>query len=565
MAPHSSPRRMTGGQAVVESLVRNGVRKVFGVPGESFMGVLDALYDSPIEFVSTRHEGGAAFMASGHAKISGQVAVCMGTRAVGSSNLAIGIHTARHDSTPMIALAGQVKRAFRGRDAFQELDLVAVFSQYCKWAVEITDAGRVPELMERAFLAARSGRPGPVFVALPEDMLDDAAEMGFPPGAKPAPPQPDPAAMERILAQLLAAERPAILAGGGVLSSEGARDLLLRFAEAAELPVFAAWRRHDVFPNDHRLFLGTAGLGLPQTSWDRLMRTDCLLVIGTRLQQISTRGYSVPGPSTRILQVDIAEESIGHSMPVSMGVVSDAGLALVELLRRIPDPVPGMEARRSSNDADRAAYLEASRPEAVQPPSGTLDPADVMQLLDSTVAPDAIVATDGGAFFGFFSRYFRFHGSRRYVGPTSGAMGYGLPAGIGAKMARPDLPAICIAGDGGYMMTMNELETAVRYGVPLATIVLDNQLYGSIRMQQEQTHPGRIVGTELTTPDLVAVAEAFGARGFRIPAEQDLASALREAATLDRPSVLHVMIDPARLSVTAAKPGALPQPEPMEG
>lgn len=565
MPAEGALHRMTGGQAVVESLVSNGVEKVFGVPGESFMGVLDAFYDSPIEFISTRHEGGAAFMASGYAKMSGQVAVCMGTRAVGSSNLAIGIHTARHDSTPMIAMAGQVKRALKGRDAFQELDLVAVFSQYCKWAVEITDARRVPEVMERAFLVARSGRPGPVFVALPEDMLDDTAEMRLGAGVRPTLPQPDPAAIEAILEQLLHAERPAIMAGGGVLSSEGAFDQLVRFAEAAEVPVYAAWRRHDVFPNDHRLFMGTTGLGLPQVSWDRLAQTDCLLTIGTRLQTFATRGYTVPGPSTRILQVDVAEESIGQSMPVSMGVVSDAGLALAELLRRMPSPVPGVDARRASNEADRAAYLEASRPDTVRPPGGTMDPAEVMQVLNSAVSPETIVATDGGAFFGFFSRYFRFRRPYTYVGPTSGAMGYGFPAGIGAKMARPELPVICVAGDGGFMMTMNELETAVRYGVAMPTVVLDNQLYGSIRMQQEQSHPGRVVGTELTTPDLVTVAEAFGARGFRIPAEHDLASAIGEAMALDRPSVLHVMVDPGRVAISGARLSGSAASDPMEG
>lgn len=563
MTAESTSRHMTGGQAVVESLVRNGVEKVFGVPGESFMGVLDAFYDSPIQYISTRHEGGAAFMASGYAKMSGQVAVCTGTRAVGSSNLAIGIHTAHHDSLPMIALAGQVKRAFKGRDAFQELDLAAVFSHYCKWAVEIADARRVPEVMERAFLVARSGRPGPVFVALPEDMLEDTAEMRLGGGAKPTLPQPDPDAIEEILRQLLRAERPAILAGGGVLASEGACDLLVRFAKAAELPVFAGWRRHDVFPNNLSLFLGTTGLGLPQVSWDRLEQTDCLLAIGTRLQQFATRGFSVPGPSTRILQVDVAEESIGQSMPVSMGVVSDAGLALAELLRRMPNPVPGVDARRQSNEADRAAYMEASRPEVVRAQSGTMDLAEVMEVLDAALSPETIVATDGGAFFGFFSRYVRFRRSHSYVGPTSGAMGYGFPAGIGAKMARPDLPVICVAGDGGFMMTMNELETAVRYGVPIVTIVLDNQLYGSIRMQQEQAHPGRIVGTELTTPDLVKLAEAFGAQGFRIPAEIDLSSAIRQAMALDRPSVLHVMVDPSRVSLSGTRLEASSKQDPI--
>ncbi|MHB9090928.1 MAG: thiamine pyrophosphate-binding protein, partial [Chloroflexota bacterium] len=331
--------RTTAGQAIVEVLRRAGVTRVFGVPGESYLGVLDALYDAPVQYVATRHEGGAAFMASGYAKISGEIGVCAGTRAVGASNLAIGIHTARQDSTPLIALAGQVNRPFRGHEAFQELDLVAVFSQYCKWAVELDDPARAVEVLERAVLVARSGRPGPVFVALPEDVLDELTEGPSRAVALPAPLYPDPAALDAVLRDLLAARRPAILAGGGVLASPGAYEALVRFAEAAEVPVFTAWRRHDAFPNDHRLYLGSASLGQPGVVWERLAASDVVLGIGTRFQQLGTRDYTVPGPAQQVLLVDV-EPTAATGIAIARRVTADADAALATLLVRLPQPPP---------------------------------------------------------------------------------------------------------------------------------------------------------------------------------------------------------------------------------
>lgn len=540
--------RMTAGQAIVEVMRRAGVRRIFGVPGESFLGVLDALYDAPIGFVATRHEGGAAAMASGYAKISGEVGVCMGTRAVGASNLAIGIHTARHDSTPMLALAGQVPRRFKGRDAFQELDLVAVFSHYCKWAAEVDDPARAAELTERALLLARSGRPGPVFLALPEDVLAETAEVAFGHPGPPAPPQPDPVALGEMLAALLAAERPAILAGGGVLSSPGAYAALVEFAEAVEVPVITAWRRHDAFPNDHRLSLGSASLGQPGVVWERLRACDVLLAIGTRFQQLGTRGYTLPAPATRVLLVDV-EPTSATGIAIERRLVADAGAALRQLIERLPRPVPGVGGRRERNRADREAYLAATAIKRVAVRSGTVDPAAVMATLAAALPPEAIVATDAGNFYGWLSRYYRFRRPHTYVGPTSGAMGYGLPAAIGAKLARPQAPVVCLAGDGGYMMAVQELETAVRCRANVVSIVLDNALYGTIRFHQEREHPGRVVGTELTTPDLGALAAAFGARGYRARTEAEFDEALRDALAAEVPSLIHVLVDPEHIAV----------------
>lgn len=540
---------MTGGQAVVEVLRRAGVRRVFGVPGESFLNVLDAFYGSPVEFIATRHEGGAAFMASGYAKTSGDLAVCLGTRAVGASNLAIGIHTARQDSTPMIALAGQVNRPFRGREAFQELDLVGVFSHYCKWAVEIDDAARVPELMERAVRVARSGRPGPVFVSLPEDMLRDEVIARFGTVEPAARPEPNGEAVRAVLSDLLSAARPAILAGGGVLSSPGAYDLLLRFAEATEVPVFTAWRRHDAFPNNHRLFLGTASLGQPMWVWERLKASDVLLAIGTRFQEPATRGYKVPGPGTRVIHVDIDPASIATAVPGGRGIVADAEAMLRALLAHLPSSVPGLGARRERNQVDRAAFEAATAIQYSAVREGTVDLAVVVAELGRLLPPDGIISTDAGNFYGWLSRYYRFRRPRTYIGPTSGAMGYGLPAAIGAKLGRPESPVVCLAGDGGYLMTIQELETAARLNAPVVSVVLDNQSYGAIRLHQERHHPGRVVGTQLTTPSLTKIAEAFGGQGFDVRANDEFGPALEAALAAPVPTILHVRIDPEQIAV----------------
>jgi acetolactate synthase-1/2/3 large subunit len=540
---------MTGGRAVVEALGRAGVTRAFGVPGESFLAVLDAFYDAPIRFVSTRHEGGAAFMASGYAKISGEIGVCMGTRAVGASNMAIGIHTARQDSTPMVAIAGQVNRDFRGREAFQELDLVAVFSQYCKWAVEIDDAARVPEQMERAVRIATTGRPGPVLVALPEDMLRDEAEVTFADRRPAAPPAPDGAAIGEALRHLLAAERPLVLAGGGVLASPGAPELLVRFAEAAEVPVMTSWRRHDVFPNDHRLFLGSASLGAALVVFERLAAADVVLAIGTRFQEFTTRGYTIPKAGTRVYHVDLEPSVLGAALPVTLGIAADAAAALGDLLARLPRPVPGAERRRARDEADRKAFEAATAPNFLPGRAGTVDPTVVVVAMQRLLPPEAIIASDAGNFFGWLSRYFRFRRPRTFVGPTSGAMGYGLPAAIGAKLARPEAPVVCIAGDGGFLMTMTELETAVRERANVVAVVFDNALYGTIRMHQEREYPGRPVGTELSTPDLALVAAAFGAAGYRVTADSEVEAALEGALRAGRPAVVQILTDPERISV----------------
>jgi acetolactate synthase-1/2/3 large subunit len=545
----SHPSARSGGATVVESLADHGVTMVFGVPGESFLEVLDSLHDGPVRFISCRHEGGAAFMASGYAKVSGEVGVCIGTRAVGASNLAIGIHTARQDSIPMIAIAGQVRRSTRTNEGFQELDLVAVFAQYCKWSVEIDRAERIPELMAKAFLVARSGRPGPVFVSLPEDVLEEEVTALRSAAQVVGPPQPDRAVIGQMLARLLSADRPLIMAGGGVLQSDGAPESLRRFAEKVEVPVITTWRRHDAFPIDHRLALGSASLGQPQTVWDRIAEADVILAIGTRFHEITTQGYALPGPNTFVMHIDVDASSIGRSVPASMGAVSDANAALGALLAGISEPVLGARSRQAANLVDRATFTKAtSWPAAAESPEGVRH-AHVIKTLHETLPADGIVVSDGGNFYGWLSRYYPFSRPGTYVGPTSGAMGYGLPAGIGARLASGQRPVVCLAGDGGFMMSMQELETAARYGVPVIALVLDNQRHGTIRMHQERKHPGRIVGTTLGEVDFATMSTALGVRAWHVRVDEEFLPALTEALQSNAPGLIHVHMDRRELSV----------------
>ena len=542
--------RRTGGQLIVRALEDAGVRHCFGVPGESFLGVLDALYDSSITMVSTRHEGGGSFAATGYARTSGEIGVCFGTRAVGTANMAIGIHNARQDSLPMIALAGEVNRSFAGREAFQETDLVAAMTPLAKWAVRIPAAEQVPEIMAKAISRASSGRPGPVFVSVPQDVCNERSDAS-PRAVTPiTAAYPDPGALPVLLDALLTARRPLIFAGGGLYRSPQALELLVRFAERTQIPVITSWRHHDEFPNDHPLFLGCTSLGAPSTVWERLADTDVMLVIGNRMQENSTNGYTYPLTTTRLLQVDVDPAAfINHRSP-ELAVLADAGAALSGLIEQLPDPVPSRHERHDHNQADRQRFEDATViPEA--PLTGAGVPyAHVMRVLSETLTPETIIASDAGNFYGWLARYYRFRRARTYLGPASGAMGFGLPSAIGAKMARPGTPVVSLSGDGGFAMTMSELETAVRYGADVVAIVLDNARQGTIRMHQEAQFPGRVIATELGATDLASVARGLGLGGYLVQDRSDFEPALRSALSSGRPSVIQVRMDRDQLSVT---------------
>jgi acetolactate synthase-1/2/3 large subunit len=539
----------TGGEVVVQALQAAGVRYCFGVPGESFLGVLDALHDSSITFVSTRHEGGASFMASGYSKVSGEIGVCLGTRAVGTANLSIGIHNARQDSTPMIAIAGQVNRSFIGREAFQEVDLVAAMRPFTKWAVEIPSAELAPEIMARAVFLAVSGRPGPVFVSVPQDVCDEMTEGVFAALSPISAPSPDPAAAQLVLDALLGARAPVIFAGGGLFNSAGAFELLVAFAEAAAIPVITGWRHHDAFPNEHPLFLGCASLGAAPVVFDRLSEADVVLVLGNRMQENGTDGYKLPSPSSRLFQVDLDPAVMaGHRSP-ELAIQADATAMLRALTEKLPSPNPSVAERLEKNRTDRQRFEEATLLGEAATPARGVSYQEVLRTLGAVASPETILTTDAGNFYAWVSRYQRFSRPRTYVGSASGAMGYGLPAAIGAKLAKPSSPVISVSGDGGILMTIAELETAVRHEANVVALVLDNSRHGTIRMHQERQHPGRVIGTELGTVDLATVAAGLGASGHLVDEPGDLEATVRHALESGTPSLIQVRMDREQLSV----------------
>ena len=543
----------TGGQAVVQTLASAGVRFAFTVPGESFLGVLDALHDSPLRTIATRHEGGAGFMAEAVGQLTGRPAVCLATRAVGAANLAIALHTAHQDSTPLVAVVGQVPRAFRGREAFQEVDQVATFGRLCKAAVEVDDAERLAAETARMVSLARSGRPGPVLIAVPEDVLE--AEVSGPlvvPAAEPDRPAPSPAQVDEVLAALAGARSPVIVAGAGVLRS-AAEAALLAFAETMEVPVVAAWRRPDVFPNGHRLYLGMSGLSGPRTVRERVDAADLVVAVGTRLSEIATFGYTVPAAGARLVHVDLEPGFSGDRPAPDISVRADAGAFLAAArARAVSRPLPEAYrmARRAANDADRAAFLAAiAIPAGGIPDPGGVHPAAVARALRALLPDGAILTTDAGNFAGWAARHVPLPRGGRFLGPTSGAMGYALPAAIGAAVAAPDRTVVALAGDGGFAMLMAELETAVRERLRLVALVHDNGMYGTIRMHQEEAHPGRVTATDLGAIDFAAVAEACGARASRVERDAEVAGAIEAALAADGVTVVHLRTDPRVLSV----------------
>ena len=549
----ASSATIAGGRAVVEALRAAGVDHAFCVPGESFLGVLDALYDSGIRVIATRHEGGASFMAEAYAKLTRKPAVCLGTRAVGGGNLLIGLHTARQDSSPVIGLLGHVNTEARYREAFQESELTQLFAPVVKWAVEPPSADRLGELTLRAARTAVSGRPGPVVIALREDILNEPVPALEPEPLVVARPAPDPAAVTRALELLRAAERPLLLLGGGVLAA-GATDHFVRLAEAEELPAMSAWRRPDAFPNDHRLYLGSAGLGSPPSVAARLKSADLVLAVGTRLNEFTSHSYTVPAPGTRLIHVDVAAEDLGGHARAELGIVADAALfgeALLAAAKAQPASPAVLASRKEPNADDRAAWEAQTQPGRGKARPGYVDQQAVVAYLRGAMPPDTITTTDAGNFAGWPARFLRWNRPGTFLGPTSGAMGYAVPAAIGAKLARPDQPVVAFAGDGGFLMTGAELETAVRAQAPVIVFVYDNAQYGTIIMHQEREHPGRPVATALGPVDFAAFARSLGALGFAIRDEADLPAAFDEAIHADRPSLLHVTIDPRQLSVAA--------------
>jgi acetolactate synthase-1/2/3 large subunit len=544
----------TAGRFLADALHAAGVRVAFTVPGESFLGLLDALGEAGIRVVATRHEGGAAFMAEAYGQLTGRPAACLATRAVGASNLAIGIHTARADSTPMFAIVGQVERRLRGREAFQEVDLVASIGRLAAHGVEIDDPARLPSALAEATRHALGGRPGPVLIAVPEDVLDAPMPIGAAVShvVRSRPSDPDPDVVRHALRRLMAARRPVILAGSGVLRSRSTSDLI-HLAEILEVPVIAGWRRGDVFPNDHPLYLGMAGYGAPAATTGRLAEADEILVVGSRLNEITTNAYRVPGDGQRWTHVDLEprQARAGLAAP-DLAIASDARTFLRMAARLLAGAVHDkacLDARRSANAADRAAWETGAAVDLGDWTGPGVHPGRIVATLAAVLPPEAILTTDAGNIAGWLARGYRWRRPGTFLGPTSGAMGYALPAAIAASLVHRERPVVAVAGDGGFTMTMAELETAVRERCRLILLVFDNRRYGTIWMHQDARGTGVGVGTELGHLDVAAIAEGFGARGVRVDETDGFEGALRAAIAADRPTVIHLPLDRAWVSV----------------
>lgn len=558
--PEPARPPVIAGRYVADALRAAGVKFAFTVPGESFLGLLESLEAAGIRVIATRHEGAAAFMAEAYGQLTGRPAAVLGTRAVGASNMAIGIHAARQDSSPLFAVVGQVPRDRRGREAFQEVDQVETFGRVAKWAVEVHQVAALPEALDEAIRRALSGRPGPVLISIPEDLFDEPMGETSPLVARRmTPPPPDSDELHSVLHLLTDAERPVILAGGGVLRARATSDLV-RLAEIIEVPVFASWRRPDVFPNDHRLYLGMTGYGAPSTVRDRLSAADAILVIGCRLNEIATFAYQVPANGTRWAHVDLEPRRPHADLTApDVAVASDARTFLRAARERLAGAVHdarSFEARRATNEADRAAYEAASVVDDVPWNGPGIHPGRIVATLGRVLPPEAIVTTDAGNFGQWAARGYRFRRPGTFIGTTSGAMGFGLPAAIGAALAHRDRPVMALTGDGGFAMTMVELETAVRERLRLVALVFDNRRYGTIRAHQAKRGTGVGVATELGSIDFAAVARACGANGVTVDEDGAFEEAFRAALAADRPTVIHLALDPAWISVDDQATGA---------
>lgn len=538
---------VTVGDALAETLARAGVKIAFTVPGESLLGLLDGLAAHKVRIVTTRHEGAASFMADAVAQLTGRPTLLLAGRAPGAANLTIGLHAAQSDSAPVIAIVGQVRREVRGREAFQEMDMVRTFEPIVKWAAEAKDPAEVAALGERAVATALKGRPGPVLLAVPEDLLDFRVPGGqLPANRVEHPVEPDPSLIRKALHLLLNGRKPLIVAGAGVLRSRST-DALVRFAETVQVPVVSSWRRGDVFPNDHPLYLGMTGLGSPRSVRARMEAADTLLVVGCRMGEMTTFGYSIPVPGTRWAQIDA--EPRGTSLPERPEIVlaADVSAFLRAAQRALANSAldaASFDARRVQNAEDRAAFETASIVGAEPWDGPGVHPGRVVATLVRVLPADAIVTTDAGDFGTWAARGYRFHRPGTFLGSTSGSMGYGLPAAIGATLARPGRLGVALAGDGGFAMTMAELETAVRERARVIAIVFDNGRYGTIWRHQRLRGGPAGLATKLGAVDFAAVAEACGALGIPVSSDVEFEPALRRAIESGRPTVLHLVMDP---------------------
>ncbi|MBC3861119.1 thiamine pyrophosphate-binding protein [Undibacterium jejuense] len=546
----------SGGQLIVDALQIHGVDTIFGVPGESYLPVLDALHDSPIRFIINRQEGGAAFMADAYGKMTGKPGICFVTRGPGATNASIGVHTAYQDSTPMILFIGQVGNDFVEREAFQEIDYRRMFGQMAKWVAQIDRADRVPEYIARAFQVATSGRPGPVVLALPEDMLAQVADVANTRHYTPVQASASPQQLAQLRNMLAVAQRPVLLIGGSgwdQTACENIRD----FASSNHLPLACAFRFQDLIDNAHPNYIGDVGIGINPKLAQRLKDADLVIAIGPRLGEMTTGGYTVleaPIPKQKLIHI--------HSDALELGRVYQADLMINSGMKEIAEALADMEALDASHKwRDTVAQAKSellawqTEPAIFGQEKAPLNLWQVVQDIMQQTPANTILTNGAGNYATWAHRYFRYGGFRTQLAPTSGAMGYSVPSGVAAKIIDPERTVITFAGDGEYMMNGQELATAVQYKAGVVIIVFNNGMYGTIRMHQEREFPERVSGTELHNPDFAALARAYGASGETVLTTAEFAPALERALKHCRNHQLPALIE-LRYDGNLITPGA---------
>ena len=540
----------SGAEVLIDALKINAVERIFCIPGESYLAALDALYDrSEISLVVCRNEGGAAYMAEADGKLTGRPGVCFVTRGPGATNASGGLHVAMQDSTPMILLIGQIARKDLDREAFQEIDYRRMFSEVAKWVAQIDDADRIPEYLNRAFSVATSGRPGPVVLALPEDMLTDLTEAQDARPWQVVKTSPAVADIEQVGDLLATAERPLIIVGGSGWS-DTTRLQLQEFAETHALPVANSFRCQDFFDNEHDNYIGDFGLGVNPALVRRLQAADCLLVIGARLGEMTTGGFSlidIPNPAQRLIHVHPGVEELGHiyQPELAINASADRFVAALAAAEFSAGDTTGAAAAVATAHQD---YLDWNRSIRVD---ADVQFSDIIHSVRKHSAENTIVCNGAGNNSGWLHRFFRYREYKTQLAPTSGTMGYGVPAAIAAKLRYPDRCVVAFAGDGDFMMNGQELATAMQYQANIIIVVVNNGIYATFRMHKEREYPHRVIGTDMINPDFVALAHAYGAHGELVVRTADFEVAFARCKAAGKPALIEVRLDPNILTPTA--------------
>jgi acetolactate synthase I/II/III large subunit len=538
----------SGGQLIVDCLEANDCQRIFCIPGESYLAVLDALVDSNIQTIVCRNEGGAAMMADAHGKLTGEPGICFVTRGPGATNASHGVHIAAQDSTPMILFIGQIARGIREREAFQEVDYRQFFGGMAKWVAEIDDAARIPEFVTRAYAVATSGRPGPVVLALPEDMLRDVVLAPKPLPYVPVAAAPGMEAVAKFGRLLTEARNPFAIVGG---SRWNAKSVLAfqSFAERFRLPVGCSFRRQMLFDHLHPCYAGDIGIGINPALGKRIKEADLVLLIGGRMSEMPSSDYSLlksPYPDQKLVHVHPDPSELGRVYRPTLPICA-APSDFIDALAVLPSPssTPLWAAETAQAHED---YLNWSTPPETGPGPVAMGP--VMNFLEAELPDDAILCNGAGNYATWVHRFHRFRKYGTQAAPTSGSMGYGVPAAVAAKLLHPDRTVIAFAGDGCFQMNGQEFSTAMQYGLPIIVIVIDNGIYGTIRMHQERDYPGRVSGTDLVNPDFAALARAHGGHGETVERTEEFATAFRNAAKSGKPAIIHVKLDPEAITPT---------------